>query len=87
MVLLLSLWRKRADIGLFERLSNWGLIVAGVLLFQVQMHGYLHQVDVDEFGFSEDLHHHAHELMESAQQQKYVDIGKGMAQNPEAGLS
>ena len=31
----------------------------------MQMHGYSHSVDPDEFAFPEDNHLHAHEKMES----------------------
>jgi hypothetical protein len=44
-----------------SKVANDGLILAGALLFLMQMHGYFHSVDPDEFGFAEDNHAHAHE--------------------------
>lgn len=52
---------------LFKRLArvaNDGLILAGFLLFLMQMHGYLHNADAHEFGFNKDGHAHHHEDME-----------------------
>lgn len=53
-------WRHRHSWAIFSRVVNGGLIVAGGLLFLTQMHGYLHTIYPDDFGFSADLHEHAH---------------------------
>ncbi len=66
MVLLLTSWRKRDSFKRFSRVANDGLMVAGSLLFLMQMHGYLHTSYPDDFGFNEDAHHHAHEDSEPA---------------------
>jgi hypothetical protein len=42
MVALLGVWRKRPSFVRMGRVSNNGLIVAGFLLFLMQMHGYEH---------------------------------------------
>jgi uncharacterized membrane protein len=61
MVLLLSSWRNRPSFQRFSRVANDGLVLAGALLFLMQMHGYLHGAYPDEFGFNADAHAHSHE--------------------------
>ena len=63
MVALLFKWRRTQSFLQITNISNNGLIVAGALLFLMQMHGYLHTVNPDEFGFPADNHSHAHETM------------------------
>jgi hydrogenase/urease accessory protein HupE len=65
MVVLLFKWRHTPSFLKISTVSNNGLIVAGAFLFLMQMHGYSHTVNPDEFGFPEDSHSHAHEKMES----------------------
>ncbi|MDA0692208.1 MAG: HupE/UreJ family protein [Nitrospinae bacterium] len=65
MVALLFKWRRTKSFLQISSVSNKGLIVAGSLLFLMQMHGYLHSVNPDEFGFPEDNHSHAHEAMDA----------------------
>jgi hypothetical protein len=67
MVALLFNWRKAKSFLKISDVSNRGIIVAGALLFLMQMHGYLHTANPDEFGFPEDNHFHAHENMDSQQ--------------------
>ena len=67
MVALLFKWRRTKSFLQISSVSNRSLIVAGALLFMMQMHGYLHTTNPDEFGFPEDNHSHAHEGMESLQ--------------------
>lgn len=66
MLLLLAGWRKSASFKPFSRVSNFALIFAGAYLFLVQMHGYSHVSDPDEFGFSSDNHIHEHIEMDRA---------------------
>lgn len=65
MVALLFKWRRTKSFLQISSVSSRGLIVAGALLFLMQMHGYLHTSNPDEFGFPEDNHSHAHEDMDS----------------------
>lgn len=65
MVVLLFKWRHTKAFLQISTVSNNGLIMAGAFLFLMQMHGYSHTVNPDEFGFAEDSHSHAHEKMES----------------------
>ncbi len=63
MVALLFKWRRTKSFLQISAISNKGLIGAGALLFLMQMHGFLHTVSPDEFGFPEDNHFHIHEQM------------------------
>jgi len=67
MVALLFKWRRTKSFLQISTVSNKGLIVAGSLLFLMQMHGYSHTVNPDEFGFPADNHAHAHEAMQTLQ--------------------
>jgi len=56
---------------LFSRLSrvlNDGLMLAGFMLLLMQLHGYIHTSNPDEFGFSEDNHQHSHQALETEKQ-------------------
>lgn len=76
MVGLLAGWRNRKSFLQFNLISNFGLIICGFLLFIMQWHGYLHEINPDEFGFNEDAHHHVHEDMEEEQVLK--EFGEGL---------
>jgi hypothetical protein len=60
MLLFLSNWRKMPSFKPFSLASNYLLIAAGGFLFLMQMHGYSHVSNPDEFGFSADNHIHEH---------------------------
>ncbi|MDH5301865.1 MAG: HupE/UreJ family protein [Gammaproteobacteria bacterium] len=64
MLLLLAGWRKTRGFIKFSKIANITLIFAGLYLFLGQMHGYSHQTNPDEFGFSSDNHYHDHARME-----------------------
>ena len=49
MLLLIVGWRKRQGFQVFSRVTNYGLIMAGGLLFLMQMHGYVHTTNPEEF--------------------------------------
>ena len=38
----------------FSKIANDALILAGFMLLLMQLHGYQHNSNSDEFGFSED---------------------------------
>ena len=64
MVWFLSLWRRHAS---FERMSyafNKALIYAGIFLLFMQMHGYWHDANPNDFRFPSTQHKHEHEDME-----------------------
>ncbi len=60
MLFILSTIRKTEFFKRFSKVANDGLILAGFMLLLMQLHGYLHTSDPDEFGFSEDNHIHHH---------------------------
>ncbi len=60
MLALLSSVRHTNFFKRFSKVANDGLILAGFMLLLMQLHGYLHTSDPDEFGFSEDNHMHHH---------------------------
>lgn len=64
MLLLLAGWRKSDRFVQFSRISNVFLVIAGFYLALMQMHGYSHVTDPDEFGFSTDNHAHEHIRMD-----------------------
>lgn len=66
MLMLLAGWRKTELFKSFSKISNYALILAGLYLFMMQMHGYSHVSQPDEFGFSADNHFHEHMKMDEA---------------------
>lgn len=72
MLLALAGWRKRQSFKAFSKISNIFLIVAGFYLFLMQMHGYSHNSDPDEFGFSQDNHVHDHIRMDEIRAQNVI---------------
>ena len=60
MLLILTSWRKASSFKPFSIFSNYALMIAGGLLFLMQMHSYSHTSNPDEFGFSSDNHVHEH---------------------------
>lgn len=60
MLVLLSGVRKTNLFKRFSKVANDSLILAGFMLLLMQLHGYLHTSNPDEFGFSEDDHIHHH---------------------------
>ena len=63
MIVIISGWRRTASFVQFSTVSNTGLLVAGFLLFLMQIHGFQHTTFPDNFGFPEDQHHHVHAAM------------------------
>lgn len=49
MLLLIAAWRKTHFFQTFSVITNYSLIVLGGLLFLMQMHGYEHTANADEF--------------------------------------
>lgn len=73
MVALIASWRKTQSFAKFSAFTNSGLIVAGFLLFIMQMHGFLHTSNPDDFGFSSDNHIHAHEDINNKVRQAHIE--------------
>ena len=49
MLLLIAVWRKKESFRAFSLIANYGLIFAGIILFFMQMHGYVHTSSPEEF--------------------------------------
>ena len=62
MMLLLKPWR-RDSVGFrrFSRISNFGLVIIGSLLFLMQMHSFTHTAHSEDYGFPIHTHEHLHE--------------------------
>lgn len=74
MVFLLSFWRRRPSFARFSKVANDGIVFAGVLLFIMQLHGYLHGAYSDEFGFNDDGHSHAHQDMKAVESSEHENL-------------
>jgi hypothetical protein len=70
MVFLLSAWRRKESFKRFSFASNSLLMYAGIYLLFMQMHGYWHDSNPDEFRFPEAEHRHVHEDMDIDNLQK-----------------
>ncbi len=56
MLLLITAWRKSHAFQTFSTVANYSLILAGGLLFLMQMHGYAHSANPEEFTASAGSH-------------------------------
>jgi len=70
MIALLSFWRHKPSFKKFSFISNLSLLFVGFMLFMMQIHGYQHSTQADEFGFSEDNHYHSHLKLIEAEKTK-----------------
>lgn len=70
MLTLLTAWRRRESFSRFARVANDALVACGVLLFLMQLHGYVHGRYPEDFGFDADAHLHAHEDLEHARREE-----------------
>lgn len=66
MLFFLSRFRKYDSFKRFSKVFNDGIIFCGFMLLLMQLHGYLHTSNPDEFGFSKDNHYHHHKEMNEA---------------------
>ena len=69
MLSVLTQWRKTASFLQHSKIANDALMFAGFMLFLMQLHGYLHTVNEEEFGFNRDEHYHIHMDMQKTQQE------------------
>ena len=65
MLFLLSGWRRTESFKHFSRATNWLLMMLGVLLLLMQLHGFQHSAYPDDFPLNKDDHSHVHEDMEA----------------------
>jgi hypothetical protein len=59
----LAQWRKTASFTKFSNVCNAALMIAGVLLLLMQLHGYQHSRFPEDFPLNKDEHFHVHEDM------------------------
>lgn len=71
MLVILSGVRHTNVFKKFSKVANDGLILAGFMLLLMQLHGYQHTSNPDEFGFSEDNHIHHHMKMDKPKSEEY----------------
>lgn len=57
-------WRKTASFGKFGKVANVGLMIAGVLLLLMQLHGYQHSQFLEDFPLNREEHFEIHENIE-----------------------
>lgn len=72
MLIVLSQWRKTASFERLSKVANHALMFAGFMLLLMQLHGYLHTTNEEDFGFNRDEHYHIHQDMKKVQQTDYV---------------
>ena len=68
MLIVLTRWRKLPSFLRLSKVINHALMFAGFMLLLMQLHGYLHTANEEEFGFNKDEHYHIHLDMEQAKQ-------------------
>lgn len=71
MLILLTQWRKYASFLRFSKVANDALMFVGFMLLLMQLHGYLHTTNEEEFGFNADEHYHIHLEMDKAKENTY----------------
>ena len=73
MLVILSSVRHTHLFKRFSKIANDGLILSGFMLLLMQLHGYLHTSNPDEFGFSEDHHIHHHQDLDASETTNHHD--------------
>jgi len=71
MLIILTQWRSFPSFARLSKVSNHALMLAGFMLLLMQLHGYLHTTNEEEFGFNKDEHYHIHLDMEKASKENY----------------
>jgi HupE / UreJ protein len=71
MLIILTQWRQFPSFLRLSKVANHALMFAGFMLLLMQLHGYLHTTNEEEFGFNRDEHYHIHLDMEKASKEKY----------------
>ena len=71
MLIILNLLKKLSDFNRWSKISNHALIFLGFMLLLMQLHGYIHLKNQEEFGFNADEHSHIHMQMEEEKQNSY----------------
>lgn len=71
-LLILMLWRKKESFMQHSKVANHVLMFAGFMLLLMQLHGYLHTTNEEEFGFNKDAHTHIHLDMDAQESKQYT---------------
>jgi len=69
MLTLLTQWRKTTSFLQHSKVANDALMFVGFMLFLMQLHGYIHTMHEEEFGFNRDAHYHIHMDMQKTQEE------------------
>ena len=72
MLIALTQWRETASFVRLSKVANHALMFAGFMLLLMQLHGYLHTTNEEDFGFNRDEHYHIHQDMKKTKQTNYV---------------
>ncbi len=67
---ILMLWRKKESFMQQSKVANHALMFAGFMLLLMQLHGYLHTTNEEEFGFNKDAHTHIHLDMDAEESKR-----------------
>ena len=68
MLFILTQWRKTTSFLRLSKVANHAIMFAGFMLLLMQLHGYLHTTNEEEFGFNADEHYHIHLDMKKSEQ-------------------
>lgn len=71
MLIVLNLLRRLTHFDRWSKISNHALMFLGFMLLLMQLHGYMHVKNQEEFGFNADEHSHIHMKMEEEKQNTY----------------
>jgi hypothetical protein len=68
---ILMIWRQKTSFMQHSKVANHALMFVGFMLLLMQLHGYLHTTNEEEFGFNKDAHTHIHMDMEAEKIKQY----------------
>ena len=71
MLIVLNILRKSDAYERLSKVANHGLMLLGFMLLLMQLHGYIHVKNQEEFGFNSDEHAHVHIQMDAQKQNSY----------------
>ena len=68
---ILRLWKRHDSFTRLNKVANDAILFLGFMLLLLQLHGYLHTSNEEEFGFNQDAHQHIHLDMDAAKHNQY----------------
>ena len=69
---ILMIWRKKESFTPLSKIVNDAIMFVGFMLLLMQLHGYLHTTNEEDFGFNKDAHTHIHMDMEAEDERQYL---------------